>query len=216
MIIVLVLCAGHVSAQRKDFHDTLRYNQMNEQGVWSVGVGIAPVAGMTHTVGGALGGQRLTSTGLMGFSLEGGYFVVDNLKLKLTLSTMDDSWMTMLAAGWNSYTTMSQYRVALGAHFHFGRFDLGAGFFVGGSTLEYVAADVEHGGTNDTPFVGDSFRDRRAIGGLSYELGVMISPFFKVSGFVEPSLTFKGSDYCGCGGVRLIIFLPFINSVVCK
>lgn len=217
LMIATLLAAVAGYAQGKDFHDALRYGQMNEQGVWSVGVGIAPASTMTHTASDLYGGHRVGSTAMMGLALEGGYFVVDNLKLKLTFSWMDDSWSNIMRmASSDAWTSTSQYRVGMSTHIHLGRFDFGAGFFVGGTTLSYNAANVEGGGVNKTPFLGDSFRDHRAMGGLIYEAGVMISPFFRVAGFVEPAVTFKGGDFCSNAGLRLVIFLPFINSVVCK
>ena len=50
IIIALLFAAPSMWAQRKDHHDTLRYNQMNEQGVWTVGVAMEPVVGMLHPV----------------------------------------------------------------------------------------------------------------------------------------------------------------------
>lgn len=217
IIILALLCVLPLRAQRKDHHDTLRYNQMNEQGVWSVGVGIEPVVGMIHPLAEQYGGGKIASTGLLGFNLEGGYFLMDNLRLSLGVGYVGDSWSNFTLLNiYDAYTTTGQFKVRLGAHWHIARWDVGVGFVLGNSTFRYYAADVAQGGSNIDAYGAYSFRDRHALLGVRYEAGYMISPFFKAGLFYEPSFGLDGSGYIHSWGARLTIYLPFVNAVVCK
>lgn len=217
IIIYILLLAQPLLAQRKDLHDTLRYNQMNEQGVWNVGVGIEPVVGLCHPLSGHLGGGVVSTTGVLGMSIEGGYFVADNMRLSLAVGYVGNSWGSMLRGSiYDAYSELGQFKVRLGAHWHMGRWDVGGGFVWGNSTLRYYAADVTQGGSNIDAYGAISFRDRHPLFGLRYEAGYMLSPFFKVGAFYEPSFGTDGSGYIHSWGARLTIYLPFISAVTCR
>lgn len=216
-ILLCNLVALTASAQRNS-HDRLRYDQMNEEGVWSVGVSMSPVVGMRHPLSGQYGGGVMCATGIMGFGIEGGYFIADNMRLSATLEFANNMWgnMVNLASGlYDGYTQQSQFHFNLGAHWHMGRWDVGGALVMGNSTFEYFAADTAEGGLNDERFGTESFRDRHSVFGLSYQAGYMISPFLKVGAFWQPTLAF-GAGYSHSLGAKLTIYLPFINAVVCK
>lgn len=217
LILLCVLCAAPVWAQRKDKHDTLRYNQMNEQGVWSVGVAMEPMVGMLHPLSQKLGGGSISSTGIMGFMVEGGYFLEDNLRMALSIGYVADDWGGGVLR-WNfydGYATQSQFKVRLGCHYHLARWDMGCGVVVGNSVLNYTAADTQNGGVNDERFGAESFADSHTTLGTYYELGFMVSPFLKTSAYYSPTIAF-GGGYSHSVGARITIYLPFISSVVCK
>ena len=217
LIILCLLCVAPLWAQRKDKHDTLRYNQMNEQGVWSVGVAMEPVVGMTHPLSSELGGGSVASTGVMGFVVEAGYFVEDNLRMTLSMGYVGDSWGGGML-NWNfydGYTTQSQFRTRIGCHYHIARWDIGSGMVLGNSVLNYVAADTANGGVNDERFGAESFTDRHTTFGAYYEVGFMVSPFLKTSAYYSPTIAF-GGGYSHSVGARITICLPFVSSVVCK
>ena len=164
-ILLCSLVALNASAQQSR-HDRLRYDQMNEQGVWSVGVSMSPAVGMRHPLSPSLGGGAVCSTGIMGFGIEGGYFIADNMRISATLEFASDAWSNFLVL-YDGYTSLSQFRFNLGAHWHMGRWDVGGALVVGNSTFKYFAANTEEGGTNIERFGDTSLRDRHAILGLS-------------------------------------------------
>lgn len=216
ILIITLLTVVPLVAQRTISRDALRYGQMNEQGVWSVGVSMAPAVTMLHPLGGALGGGNVTSTGFMGFALEGGYFVADNLRLSASLGFVGNSWLGMFRPNpYDGYTSLSQLGFRLGGHWHMARWDVGGGFAVGNTTLHYAAADTANGGVNDDRFGTKDLRDKCSTLGLFYEVGYMVSPFLKLSAFWQPSIAF-GGGYSHSVGAKLTIYLPFVNSVVCK
>ncbi len=196
-IIATLFAVTSLSAQNK--YDRLRYDQMNEQGVWSVGVAIEPVVGMNHP-------NRGSTTGIFGAALECGYFVADNMRLSFAVGAVNDMWGQMFSSSTNVYITQSKFKVKLGGHWHIGRWDIGGRLILGNTTYQL---------DNPTSTGPDSFTERKGLVGISYDVGYMISPFFKVGGYYEPSLTFDGG-YVYATGVRLSIYLPFVNAVVCK
>lgn len=215
LLIALFVTAPLVAASPLS-RDALRYNQMNEQGVWSVGVSMEPVVGVLHPLSDALGGGNVTSTGIMGFGIEGGYFVVDNLRVSVSLEVVDDSWAGMSRTNpYDGYAALSQLRFRLGGHWHMARWDVGGGVTIGNTTLNYTAADDANGGVDDDRFGRADLRDRHTTLGLFYEAGVMVSPFLRLGAFWSPSVAF-GGGYCHSVGAKLTIYLPFVNSVVCK
>lgn len=211
-----MLAVAPAWGQRTPSRDALRYNQMNEQGVWSVGVSMEPVVGMLHPLSDALGGGNVTATGIMGFGLEGGYFVADNLRVSASVEFIGDSWSQMMRTSpHDGYSALSQFRFRIGGHWHIARFDVGGGFTIGSSTLRYVAADTANGGVNDQRFGNEDVRDGHTTLGLFYEAGAMVSPFLRLGVSWSPSIAF-GGGYSHSLGARLTIYLPFVNSVVCK
>lgn len=215
IIILLLFAAPSLWAQRKDHHDTLRYNQMNEQGVWTVGVAMEPVVGMLHPLGSELGGGTRSASGIMGFMIEGGYFVADNMRLTASLGVVSDLWGGLLGGVYDGRAAQSQFKVRLGGHWHMARWNVGGGLSVGNTKFKYYAADTSQGGVNDPLFGDKDLEDRHTTLGLFYEVGYMISPFLKASAFYEPAIAF-GGGYSHSVGARITIYLPFVSSVVCR
>lgn len=217
ILVVVLLAAVPLVAQRANFRDAIRFGQMNEQGVWSVGVRMEPVVALLHPLSDALGGGKMTSAGVMGMAVEGGYFIVDNVRLSASLGFIGDTWSKMFSANpYEGYTTLSQLKFRIGAHWHLARWDVGGGVSLGNTTMNYVTAISESGGEGVEPRFGDTdLRDSHTTLGLFYEAGYMVSPFLKVGAFWEPSLAF-GGGYSQAAGLRLTIYLPFVNAVVCK
>lgn len=216
LIATILVLQQPLWAQNRDRHDRMRYDQMNQQGVWSVGVSAEPFVSMVHPLGDALGGGSLFSSGIMGFMVEGGYFVVDNLRLSLSVGYVGDSWGNMFR--WNiydSYTELSQFKVRLGGFWHMGRLDVGTGLSVGNTTFDYFCADTTMEGVNDPHYGSEDIRDRHTTLGIFCQAGYMFSPFLKLSAFYEPSVAF-GGGYSHLLGARLTIYLPFVNAVVCR
>lgn len=213
---IMLFAVPSLWAQRRDFHDTLRYNQMNEQGVWSVGVAMSPVVGMVHPLSEKFGGGSLSANGIMGIMVEGGYFVADNLRLSVSLGYVGNAWSGQFRANpYDAYTTQSQFGVRLGGHWHIARLDVGGGLSIGNTKLNYYAADTQQAGVNNPQFGSENVEDKHTTLGLFGEVGYMISPFFRVSAFYTPSLAF-GGGYSHSVGAKITIYLPFVNSVVCK
>lgn len=207
---------GEAQAQRKDFHDTARYNTMCRQGVWSVGLGIEPIVSLTHPTAAKYGGQRLSCLGSFGVRVEGSYFVVDNMRLSATLGFVGNSWSG--AMRWNIYdawSSLSQFKFGLGAHWHIGRWDFGGGVVWGRSTFNYNEANVAEGGANNPAYGPVGFRDRCSLVGLNYEASYMLTPFLKVGGSYEPMFARRGG-YAHSLAARVTIYLPFTDAVVCK
>lgn len=216
VLLATLLACVPMMGQKKSSRDALRYGQMNEQGVWSVGVRMEPVVGMLHPLSRAWGGGTISSTGFLGFGIEGGYFVADNLRLSASLGFVGDSWTTMLRLNpYDGYYSLSQLKFKLGGHWHMARWDVGGGFALGNTTLNYMAANTAEGGVDDARFGSADLRDRHTTFGLFYEVGYMISPFLKASASWEPAIAF-GGGYSHSLGARITIFMPFVNSVVCK
>ena len=215
IIILLLFAAPSLWAQRKDHHDTLRYNQMNEQGVWTVGVAMEPVVGMLHPLGSELGGGTRSASGIMGFMIEGGYFVADNMRLTASLGVVSDLWGGLFGGVYDGHAAQSQFKVRLGGHWHMARWNVGGGLLVGNTKFKYYFADTSQGGVNDPLFGDKDLEDRHTTLGLFYEVGYMISPFLKASAFYEPAIAF-GGGYSHSFGARITIYLPFVSSVVCR
>lgn len=216
ILIITLLTVVPLVAQRTTSRDALRYGQMNEQGVWNVGVSMAPVVGVLHPLGDALGGGSVTSTGIMGFGIEGGYFVADNLRVSASFEMVDASWQGLMRSNpYDGYAALSQLRLRVGGHWHMARWDVGGGVTIGTTTLNYIAADTDGGGVNDDRFGSADLRDRHSTLGLFCETGVMVSPFLRLGAFWSPSIAF-GGGYSHSVGAKLTIYLPFVNSVVCK
>lgn len=204
-ILATLLATAPLAAQHNKY-DRVRYDQMNEQGIWNVGFSMTPVVGMIHPTYGK-------STGILGFAVEGGYFVADNMRLSLALDFVNDLWANAFPEpGVYTSEVLSQFKVKVGGHWHMGRWDVGGRLFVGNTTYRYDY-NPPIGYVEDDNFT--SYKDRRGLIGVAYEVGYMISPFFKVGGYFEPSFVF-GGGYAQAAGVRLTIYLPFINMVVCK
>lgn len=205
------------AAEEPNFRDMARYRQMAKQGVWSVGLGIEPVVSLTHPTSGLYGGHRYNAVGTYGFTLEGSYFVIDNLRLSASLGYVANGWgsMLLLANPYDASSTLSTFRLKVGGHWHEGRWDFGGRLVWGESTLNYVAANVAEGGTNDERFGTESFRDKRKIVAVAYEAGYMLTPFLRASVFWEPSLA-MGGGYAHTLGARLTIWVPFISAIACK
>lgn len=211
-IILCALAPLTLHAQR-DLHDRARYDQMNEQGVWSVGISMSPAVGMRHPLSPLYGGGVMCATGIMGFGIEGGYFIADNMRLTASLEWASNSMVNIFSL--DGYTKQSQFHLNLGGHWHIGRWDVGGGVIVGNTTFDYIAADTELGGANDDRYGNLSFRDRHTTLGLSYEAGCMISPFLRIGAYFQPAIAI-GAGYSHSFGAKLTIYLPFINAVVCK
>lgn len=217
IILCLVSLSSPLFGQRTTSRrDALRYNQMNEQGVWSVGITVTPVESITHKVSASHGGGSFHQNSILGMGIEGGYFVADNLRLSAGISFVNNSWQTAFMGGiYDAYSSLAHTNYRLGAHWHIARWDFGGGLNLTHTTLRYVAADVAEGGTNDPRFGGESFKEHSTSFGLTYEAGYMISPFLKVSALYEPSLFF-GGGFTHTLSARITLYLPFVNSVVCK
>lgn len=206
-IIVTLLSVTPLWAQQSKY-DRVRYDQMNEAGIWNVGISMEPVVGMSHP---RFDGVPNRTTGIFGFMVEGGYFVMDNLRLSLALGFVNNEWGNFFSDPLEEISTQSHFKVKLGAHVHRGRWDVGARILLGNTTYKlFSPMPIDEWVPRE-----ELFRDRQTLVGLSYDLGYMVSPFFKVGGYFEPSLT-SGGGYAYAVGARLTIFLPFINMVVCK
>lgn len=215
IIIITTLLSTSAFAQHIDLNDVVRYRQMNSEGVWSVGVNIEPAVGLFHPMSSEYGGGRLTGVGVFGFGVEGGYFIVDNMSLRASLGYVSNAWGNMFSLNfYDATTTLSSFKFRLGAHWHIGRWSFGGGVTLGNTTMKYTAADLSQGGVNDERFGAESFKDRRGTFGLSYEGDYLLTPFLRAGLFYEPSLT--GGQYTHSMGVRLAIYLPFVDAVVCK
>lgn len=215
--VVLLLASLTLFAQRENYHEVARYEQMNRQGVWAVGLGIDPVVGLSHPVSYTFGNGRQKGTGTFGVNIEGSYFVVDNMSIVASYGYVGNSWGNMMRMNYrDASTALSSMKLRLGARWHMGRWALGGGLFWGRSTLRYTTADLEGGGVN-SPIYGDAdFSDRRPMVGLFYEGAFQVNPFLKASLFYEPALTSVGGRYCHTLGARLTIYLPFMDAVVCR
>lgn len=214
--LLCILTPAKGLAQTVNHHDAARYRTMSREGVWSVGLGIEPVVGLTHPISAGLEGERYGCVGSFGVRLEGGYFIVDNMRLSATLGYVGNGWSGALR--WNihdAWSSLSQLKLSLGAHWHEGRWDFGGGVVWGRSNFAYNAANIAEGGTNDVRFGTESFRDSRTLVGLSYEASYMLTPFLRVGGSYEPMLAL-GGGYAHSLALRLVIYLPFTDAVVCK
>ena len=206
-ILATLLFVAPLSAQQNKY-DRVRYDQMNEEGIWNVGVSMEPVVAMSHP---RFDGVPNRTIGVFGFMFEGGYFVMDNLRLSLALGFVNNEWSNFLEDPMAQIASQGHFKVKLGAHVHRGRWDVGARLIMGNTTYRIFAPEpVDEWAPRE-----EIFRDKRRLVGLSYDLGYMISPFFKVGGYFEPSFT-SGGGYAQAAGVRLTIYLPFINMVTCK
>lgn len=203
-ILATLFAVSPLSAENNKY-DRVRYDQMNEAGIWNVGFSMEPAVGMIHPSYGK-------TTGILGFAVEGGYFVADNMRLSLALGFVNDMWAGAFRSENYASEVLSQFKVKVGGHWHMGRWDVGGRVYVGNMTYRYdynpPLGFVEENSSK-------SYKDRRGLIGIAYEAGYMISPFFKASGYFEPSYLF-GRGYAQAVGVRLTIYLPFINMVVCK
>lgn len=219
ILIALLLCVSlPLRAQRNaDFHEVLRYEQMNLQGVWAIGLGIDPAAGLSHPVSYSHGNGRERGVGSFGFNLEASYFVIDNMSIVASFGYINNSWGNMMRLNYmDASKSLSSRRFRLGARWHMGRWAVGGGLLTGRSALTYTAADVESGGVNDEILGSESFYDSRPVVGLFYEGSYQVNPFLKASLVYEPALTKQGGRYSHTLGARITIYLPFMDAVVCR
>lgn len=193
---------NHTAPSARSLHEARRYNQMNLQGTWNVGLNVSPVVGISHPL--ATSG-RTTAIGFCGVGIEGGYFVLDNLRLYAELSYVDNSYKNMFVDG--GYDQLSAFGVVVGAQWHVGRFALGGGLLMGNTRYTVVPSILEEP-------IATVYRDKQRALGLSYEASYMLSPFFKVGGFYRPML--GAGRYAHTMGLRATIYLPFMDAVVCK
>lgn len=190
------------SREEMSRHDRARYNQMNSQGVWNVGVNISPVVGISHPLS---TGGRMTATGWCGMGIEVGYFVVDNMRLYAEFDWVSNGYKNMFNEG--GYDQLSATDFILGAQWHIGRLALGGGLLLGNTHYTVVHGIMEE------PKL-PTYHDRRRGFGLDYNLSYMLSPFFKVGAYYRPHITQK--EYAHTLGAKITIYLPFINAVVCR
>ena len=222
LLIVALAVATLAQAQTREEmsrHDRARYDQMNSEGVWSVGLDILPVVPISHPLLPAYGGGRHGGVGSFGFGIEGGYFVVDNMRLsaEFDYGATSSGLAMMLWNGLDARVEQSVTNFTLGAHWHMGRWDVGGGIVWGSSKLNYTAPNVAEGGKPVEGLGLVSFTDRRKAFGLSYEGNYMLSPFMKVGAFVRPMITTSGPRAAMVHyGIKATIYLPFINAVVCR
>ncbi len=209
-LITIAMCAAMYGQSRRD---VARYNTMNAEGVWSVGVTVVPATSLVHPAGEAYGGA-LSSVGMIGVGLEGGYFVKDGWRVAVELMYADNSYSASYASlVGEAYTTQSSFTAGALCYRHFGRWYAGAGLSVGRSSLRYHTAEQE-GLPNIDRFGGESFTQRKGSFGLVVSGGYQVSPFLKVGGFWRPSVA--GGGYAHSLGVSATIYLPFVDAVVCK
>ena len=220
IITILLLSApvwGQPRSKEDNFRERLRYEQMNRQGVWAVGLGIEPVVGLSHPVSYIYGNGRENGVGSFGLNLEASYFVVNNMSIVASFGYVSNSWGQMLRFNYmDASTTLSSLKVRLGGRWHMGRWAVGGGCFWGRSGLNYQSADLELEGVNSPIYGDESFKDSRPMLGLYYEGSYQVNPFLKASLFYEPSLTLLGGRYCHSVGARITIYLPFVDAVVCR
>ena len=222
LLVAALAVANALQAQTREEmsrHDRARYDQMNSEGVWSVGIDILPVVPLSHPISPAFGGGRYGCVGSFGFGIEGGYFVVDNMRLsaELNYGTNSSGMSMLLWNGVDARVEQSLVNFTLGAHWHIGRWDVGGGMVWGSSRLNYLAPNVAEGGKPVEGLGLVGFNDRRKTFGLSYEGNYMISPFMKVGAFFRPMVTTAGPcAFVAAYGIKATINLPFINAVVCR
>ena len=213
IITLFVALLSLTTAQGQNRRDAARYNTMTAEGVWSVGVTVVPATSLVHPAGKAYGGA-LSSVGMVGIGLEGGYFVRDGWRVAAELMYADNGYSTSFASlVGEAYATQSSFTVGALCYRHFGRWYAGAGLSVGRSSLRYYAAEQE-GAPNIERFGEDSFTQRKGSYGLIVSGGYQVSPFLKVGGFWRPSVA--GGGYAHSLGVSATIYLPFVDAVVCK
>ncbi len=213
IITLLVALLSLTTAQGQNRRDAARYNTMAAEGVWSVGVTIVPATSLVHPAGKAYGGA-LSSVGMMGLGLEGGYFIRDGWRVAAELMYADNGYSTSYASMvGEAYTTQSSFTVGALCYRHFGRWYAGAGLSVGRSSLRYRTAEQE-GAPNIGRFGEESFAQRKGSCGLIVSGGYQVSPFLKVGGFWRPSVA--GGGYAHSLGLSATIYLPFVDAVVCK
>lgn len=205
LLIALVAIALPSQAQSREQmskHDRARYDQMNSQGVWNVGVNISPVVAISHPL--ATGG-RMAANGWCGMGVEAGYFVADNMRLYAELDWVSNGYKNIFTEG--GYEELSATDFILGAQWHMGRLALGGGLVLGGTHYKVVPGIMEG------PKLPD-YHDRSRGFGLDYNASYLVSPFLKVGAYYRPRI--GGGGYGHTLGAKITIYLPFINAVVCK
>lgn len=213
IITLLVALLSLTVAQGQNRRDAARYNTMTAEGVWSVGVTVVPATSLVHPASEAYGGT-ISSVGLMGLGLEGGYFVRDEWRVAVELFYADNAYSSAFAKMMGeAYSTQSSFTVGALCYRHFGRWYAGAGLTVGRSSLRYYTAEQE-GANNIDRFGEEGFTQRKGSFGLVVSGGYQLSPFMKVGGFWRPSIA--GGGYAHSLGVSATIYLPFVDTVVCK
>lgn len=209
-LVAVLACATMYGQSRRD---ASRYDEMNSRGVWSVGVGIAPLTSLVHPAGAVYGGG-VSSLGVCGVVVEGGYFVADNLRVAVEYAYGDNSVSTLFDdMSGAPYANVSSSTFGLLGYYHLGRWYAGAGVTFGTSRLHYRASLVDELSDIER-FGSESFTQRRPSFGFALSGGYHVSPFMKVGGYWRPSLA-KGG-YAHSLGVVATIYLPFVEAVVCK
>lgn len=202
-LFVVLLCATTIQAQPGyNRHEAARYNHMSSQGIWSLGLNISPVVGISHPLS---AGGRTTAAGYCGIGFEAGYFVFDNLRLYAELSWASNSYKNIFVDG--GYDQLSALDTVLGAQWYMGRWAVGGGLVIG-STRYTVVPGIT---SEPTPA---AYHDRRRGLGLDYNASYLLSPFLKVGAYYRPHLS--GGRYAHTVGARVTIYLPFMDAVVCK
>lgn len=201
-LLAMIIPAQAQSREEMSRHERARYDQMNSQGVWNVGISLTPVVGISHP---SSTGGRVTANGWCGMGLEVGYFVVDNMRVYAEFNWVSNGYKNIFAEG--GYDELSARETILGAQWHFGRLALGGGAVIGRTHYTEVPSILE----GVTP---PTYHDIRRGFGIDYNASYLVSPFFKVGGYYRPHLT-KGR-YSHTIGAKITIYLPFINAVVCR
>ncbi|MBR4850530.1 MAG: hypothetical protein IKU97_00540 [Tidjanibacter sp.] len=213
VITLVALCVAMGAALGQNRRDAARYDTMNGEGVWAVGVNIVPLANLVHPAGKAYGGLQST-TGTMGFGFEGSYFVRDGWRAAVELLYTDDSYSSTFSSfSGVAYSVQSSFTMGLMAYRHIGRWYAGAGVSFGRSSLKYRAATLEDQ-PNIEKYGDESFTQRKGSVGLVVSGGYQVSPFMKVGAFWRPSIA--GGGYAHSLGLSATIYLPFVDAVVCK
>ena len=212
-ITLMALCVAMGSVCGQNRRDMARYDTMNGEGVWAVGVTIIPFANLLHPAGKTYGGVQ-SATGTMGFGFEGSYFVRDGWRAAVELQYIDDGYSsTFSSLSGIAYSVQSSFIVGLMGYRHIGRWYAGAGVSFGRSSLNYHTATLE-GEPNIDKYGDESFSQRKGSVGLVVSGGYQVSPFMKVGGFWRPSIAGRG--YAHSLGLSATIYLPFVEAVVCK
>ncbi|MBR2424035.1 MAG: hypothetical protein IKB18_02540 [Tidjanibacter sp.] len=213
IITLIILGATLLSAQAQGRRDAARYDTMNSEGVWSVGLSIVPIASLVHPAGDLYGGTH-TALGSLGVGVEGSYFVRDGWRAAVEMFYTDNgSASTFDKMSGAAYTTQSSFTLGALAYRHFGRWYAGAGLTFGRSSLRYRVATAEE--LPNIPLYGDTdFTQRKGSFGVAFAGGYQLSPFLKVGGYWRPSIA--GGGYAHSLGLVATIYLPFVDAVVCK
>lgn len=202
LFVALLLSATVMAQAGYNRHEAARYNHMNSQGIWSLGLSLSPVVGISHPLS---EGGRTTAAGYCGVGFEAGYFVLDNLRLYAEFGWASNSYENMFVDG--GYDQLSALDTSLGAQWYMGRWAVGGGLLLGRTHYTVVP------GITSEPTL-PSYHDSRWGVGLDYNISYLLSPFFKVGAYYRPRLS--GWRYAHTLGARVTIYLPFMDAVVCK